>query len=349
MSDANRVPGPTEITELLSARHPGVEVTSVTVLDETSGSASRLRLDLEFAAGCDRGLPDRMFLKRNLEEFGFPEEMYTTEVRYYQDLHPELDIEQPAVYAVHADRPTSFSILMEDLGRRPGASLGIVTRPTSVEEAAGVLDSLAGLHARYWNQPGLINDLAWLDRTDNSVTIKFWQQIGPRLVRRHLERGHRVGAVDLTRWSEERMWAAFARLAVENAKPPITVLHGDVHAGNVYYVDGVRGGLIDWQLMLTGCWALDVGYLLQTALDPQTRALRERDLLAGYLDALGRRGVPPPTFDDAWLRYRMQPVWGVMMWLITPGGVHSDEVQLKSLSRCLAAGDHLDTLAALGV
>ena len=122
-----------------------------------------------------------------------------------------------------------------------------------------------------------------------------------------------------------------------------------MHAGNVYYLDGAPGGLLDWQLMLQGSWALDVGYLLQTALDPDVRAAHERDLLAEYLDDLGRLGVTPPPFDDAWSRYRQQPIWGVIMWLITPNGVHTDEVQQLSLARSLRAGDHLDTLAALGV
>jgi aminoglycoside phosphotransferase (APT) family kinase protein len=272
--------------------------------------------------------------------------MYATEVYFYRDLLPSLALEHPAVYAIdHAEGSTEFSILMEDISLRPGARVGIVTLPVTADDVAAVLATLARLHAAYWDSPRL----PWLDATNDSVTVSFWQQIGPRLVRRHLESGHRAEVVDQARWSQARMWAAFARLQEENAKPPRTVLHGDVHAGNVYYLDGPFGGLLDWQLMLTGSWALDVGYLLATTLDPSLRASHERQLLAGYLDELGRLGVQPPTFEEAWLQYRMQPIWGVLMWLITPNGVHSDEVQNTSLERCLAAGDHLGTLEALGV
>ena len=41
-------------------------------------------------------------------------------------------------------------------------------------------------------------------------------------------------------------------------------------------------------------------------------------------------------------------LYGIAMWLITPAGVHSDAVQAENLRRCLAAGDELETLAALG-
>jgi hypothetical protein len=338
------------VGRLLSVARPGVAVTAVTPADETQGSASRLRLDVEYAPGRDAGLPRRMFLKRNLETFAFPAEMYSTEVRFYRDLLPELAIEHPDVYAIdHAEGTTEFSILMEDLAQRPGARLGIATLAVDVADVAGLLTTLARLHAAYWDSPRLDHELAWLDRPDDSVTVRFWQEIGPRLVRRHLESGHRAEIVDPTAWPQDRMWAAFARLQEVNASGPRTALHGDVHAGNVYYLDGAPGGLLDWQLMLQGSWALDVGYLLQTALDPDVRAAHERDLLAGYLDDLGRLGVTPPTFDDAWTRYRQQPIWGVIMWLITPNGVHTDEVQELSLARSLRAGDHLDTLAALGV
>jgi aminoglycoside phosphotransferase (APT) family kinase protein len=341
---------PEGIGALLATRHPGVHVTDVTVVDQTEGSASRLRLDVDYAPGCAAGLPRRLFVKRNLPEFGFPAEMYSTEIRYYRDLLPELSFEQPEVYGIeHVEGTTRFMILMEDLSQRPGVRIGIATTPVGADDVAGLLRSLAALHATYWESPRLDSDLRWLDRPDDSVTVRFWQRVGPRLVRRHLESGARAEVVDRSRWSEDRMWAAFERLQQVNSGRPRTVLHGDVHAGNVYYLDGGRGGLLDWQLMLQGSWALDVGYVLGTALEPHLRATHERDLLAGYLDELGRLGVAPPAFDDAWLAYRQQPIWGVMMWLITPRGVHTDLVHTVSLQRCLAAGDHLGTLEALGV
>jgi aminoglycoside phosphotransferase (APT) family kinase protein len=178
--------------------------------------------------------------------------------------------------------------------------------------------------------------------------MTFWSEIGPRLSRKHRSKGHRATLVDPERWPEDRIWSAFGALVAALGTGPPTLLHGDVHAGNVFYVDGTRGGLLDWQLSLRGNWSLDVGYLLSTALTPEQRATHERDLLRGYLSRLSAAGVPdPPTFDDAWPRYRQSVLYGIAMWLITPRGVHSDEVQAENLRRCLAAGEDLETLAAL--
>ena len=47
------------------------------------------------------------------------------------------------------------------------------------------------------------------------------------------------------------------------------------------------------------------------------------------------------------MRYRQNALYGLMMWLITPDGVHSDEAQLEYLRRCLGAVEDLETLDAL--
>ena len=66
-----------------------------------------------------------------------------------------------------------------------------------------------------------------------------------------------------------------------------------------------------------------------------------------YLARLAASGVEPPSWDEAWTRYRQNALYGILMWLITPAGVHTNEAQLLNLERCLAAGEQLNTLAAL--
>lgn len=336
------------ITAMLARQHPGAEVASVKVLSKTDGSASRLRLALEFAPGHDAGLPSTMFLKRNLDRFEFPSEMYSTEVRIYRDVLPSTPLEVPAVFAIEsAADDVSFSILMEDLGQRPGVRLGIVTEPTSLDEVDGLLTTLAALHSSWWGGPRLDQEAPWLADPQQNAPMKFWATIGPRLSRRHRQRGHRAGLVDPERWPEDEVWAAFARMVHADTTGPHTLLHGDVHAGNVYYVDGAPGGLIDWQLALRGSWALDVTYLLTTALSIEDRRGHEQALLASYLQRLSAAGIEAPSMDEAWLRYRQNVLYGIAMWLITPDGVHTDEAQVEYLRRCVTAGEDLDTMGAL--
>jgi len=361
---------PARVTELLEQQHPGVRVERVDVLEESEGSASRLRLRVACAAGGDAGLPRTMFLKRNLAEFTFPPEMYLTECFFYRDVlpllssqaptttatvgkaavaaSPGLSIETPRVLGMELDEATgAFVLLMEDLRER-GARLGIASEAVTPDEVASVLTTLAALHAPFWGSSRLDAELPWLERTTTSPFVRFWRDAGPKLSRRHLAAGHRGAVVGDRSWVHDRVWTAFAALQDDLAVSPRTLLHGDVHVGNVYFLPDGPGGILDWQLMLQGSWSLDVAYLIMTALDPGPRAVNERDLLRVYLQELARLGVEPPRDAEAWDLYRRNAVWGVVMWLVTPEGVHADAVQATSLERCMIAAEELEALGALG-
>jgi Phosphotransferase enzyme family len=338
---------PERVAGLLSRRYPGVEVEQVDVLDESEGSASRLRLRVAYTDGSSARSPERIFLKRNLAEFTFPPEMYLTECFFYRDVAPELSIETPQVYGLEVDEETgAFTMLMEDLLAR-GARLGIACEPVTPDEVASVLTTLAGLHAAFWDSPRLRTELAWLESPATSRFVRFWRDAGPKLARRHLESGHRGAVVGTRSWVHDRVWKGFAALQDDLAAPPRTMLHGDVHVGNVYFVPDAPGGVLDWQLMLQGNWSVDVAYLLMTALDPDQRAAHERDLLRVYLGELNSFGVEPPPEADALELYRRNAVWGVVMWLVTPEGVHADDVLAISLERCMIATEDLEALDAL--
>jgi hypothetical protein len=298
----------------------GVEVSGVEVLDETSGSANRPRLRVQYEQILPQ-LPERMFVKGHLADFNFPAGMYSTEVRIYRDVLPRTAIEQPAVYAIDSDPDNvGFTILMEDLSVRADTRVGFVLDPTTPDEVDGLLETFAVLHSTWWGGDRLSRGLPWLTTPTTNAPMRFWADIGPWLTRRHLREGHRAELVDDTRWPEDQWWPAFTRLIAANETGPHTLLHGDVHASNVYYRAAGPGGLLDWQLALRGCWALDVTYLMITALTPTDRRAHEGELLRGYLDRLGAAGVTPPTFEQAWLRYRQNVLYGVLMWLITRTG-----------------------------
>ena len=121
---------------------------------------------------------------------------------------------------------------------------------------------------------------------DRSAFVSFWQEAGPGW-RKNLT-GHRAEVAPMRRGCT----TACGRRSTGSSRTwraPRTVLHGDVHVGNTYFVPGQRGGVLDWQLMLHGSWVVDVGYLLTSALEPDVRARHERDLLAEYLARLGPR------------------------------------------------------------
>jgi hypothetical protein len=99
--------------------------------------------------------------------------------------------------------------------------------------------------------------------------------------------------------------------------------------------------------VVRGCWALDVGYLLTSALSIDDRRANERALLDDYLARLRALGVEAPGGDEAWRRYRQNALYGLMMWLLTPDGVHVDDAQMEYLRRHIAAAEDLETLDVL--
>lgn len=206
-SGSGRELTPERLNQLLRPSHPDVDVESVRVLDTTEGSASRVRIEVEYVEGRDAGLPPRIFVKRNLARFNFPPEMYSTEVRIYRDVLPNLDIEKPEVYAIEATGDDiEFTILMEDLSRRPGGRLGIVTDPNTVEEVGAVLDTVADFHAPWWGGDRLDRELPWLMPPSLNAQMQFWRNFGPRLAGRHMERGHRAPLVDRAVWTDDALW-----------------------------------------------------------------------------------------------------------------------------------------------
>ncbi|MGH7805346.1 MAG: aminoglycoside phosphotransferase, partial [Candidatus Binatia bacterium] len=91
------------------------------------------------------------------------------------------------------------------------------------------------------------------------------------------------------------------------------------------------------------------GYFLTSALTVDDRRRHEKDLLKRYLDAVGRAGASPPTFAQAWARYRQTPTYGLMIWLHTIGlgGYQTDQISLEVIRRFAAAFADLETAKAV--
>ncbi len=129
---------------------------------------------------------------------------------------------------------------------------------------------------------------------------------------------------------------------------PHTVLHGDPHPGNCYFVDG-RAGLLDWQVIRRGHPLRDVTYFLILALAPEVRRDQERQLLDRYRDALAAAGGPILTADEAWAAHRKMAAYPYVATTFTAGlgGLQAEEVGREGLRRAVAAVTDLGTVGAL--
>jgi hypothetical protein len=239
----------------------------------------------------------------------------------------DLPIEHPAFWAGAVDRRRLAAIVvMEDVTGRGGRPNSPV-RALPVEEVAARLAELAALHAAYWGRPVPEFVRPW--RVGPQWAAVAWP--GLLRARRRLRRLGRPLEVELADVERGfRAWADRVQLG------PQTLLHGDPHPGNTYAI-GTTTGFYDWQLVRRGAWVHDVGYFIASSLSPADRREHERELLAGYLDALVRRGISRP--EDGWAEYRAAPVYGLGAWLQTlaAGSFQPLDTCLVTIDRFAAA------------
>src|SRR5262249_41395486 len=130
---------------------------------------------------------------------------------------------------------------------------------------------------------------------------------------------------------------------------PMTLLHADAHIGNTYVLPDGDVGFLDWQVVRRGNWSQDIGYFLIGALTEDDRRSSEAGLMEEYLKALDVPDAVRPTSEEAWLRYRATPAYGLPIWLSTLGtdGWQRRDVCDALVRRYAAAYVELGTLDAL--
>jgi aminoglycoside phosphotransferase (APT) family kinase protein len=156
--------------------------------------------------------------------------------------------------------------------------------------------------------------------------------------------------VVLPRVLQDRDWMerAFRELIELDQRRPYCFLHSDTHIGNMYTEASGRPGFLDWQVFRKGPWAHDVTYFIVSALDLVDRRQWEKPLLAHYLARLQAYGVKPPDFEDAWLAYRQQIIWGLFFWSVNPLAFQPEAVDTVYSARFGMAAIDVGTREVIG-
>jgi hypothetical protein len=238
------------------------------------------------------------------------------------------------------DDGTAYWMLMEDLAAS-GCTFPRWSDPAVPSHAGSLMDSLAALHARFWQSPRL-TELAWIEPPMRAA-------IGPALVASALEQ-----------FASERppAFRELGRLYLERVddlsdlldRGPQTLLHGDSHLGNLF-LDGERVGLLDWACTARAPGLRDVSYFLCSSIPTELRRSEERALLARYLEGLTKGGVlDAPGLDEAFEAHRRLAVcsWVAAAATAAAGSrMQSIEVGLRSMQRATDAISDLETLELL--
>lgn len=335
------------LSDALALGYPGTRVEQLDVNEILWGTGTKMMVTATYNdAGKAHGLPPALCIKAGLAEHReLVKFCYQTEARFFAELAPRLTLGLPKIlYAVaNADQGM---VVMEDL-RPAGAHICRVQQPLTRDQAASFLDDMAALHARWWDSPALEDDgeLGWLMRHD-PLPDEAWGDFGrgqlqPETWAHYMGLPRSLGIPAACR-DREKVHAALLELRRFGDQGPHCVIHGDAHLGNMYLTREHRPGFLDWQTTRRGHWAHDVTYFYISALDPLDRRAWERDLVAGYLAALGRYGVPnPPSEEEAWRAIRAHIVYGLFYWMVNPVEWQAEENNAATAPRFgWAAVDH---------
>jgi hypothetical protein len=330
---------PAWLTDALSVRYPGVRVTgsAETWRQDNVATKVRFKIDVEPMSNPP---PSRWCVKGY---WGKPDRYAggDHEGRFYSTLAATVPIQVPACDYTGTDPETGHTlILMHDL-TADGSTFLTALSPYTVDLAAATLDQLALLHASRWRDQTL-DGVPWL-----APRISAFPDYIPADVLQSLLDGQRGNPLPASIKDATRLGAAMRRLGASTDGKPLSLIHGDAHAGNVYLRADGSVGIIDWQVVHQGTWACDVAYHIGAVLSVDDREKAERDLLAHYLDRLGTYGGEPPSWDEAWSEYRNFLVYGYFLWAMTR--YVDEQITLEFVKRLGTAVAQHDSFEALGV
>ena len=236
---------------------------------------------------------------------------YEIEVRFYREVAARIGARVPAVYLAEVEPETGwFTLLMEDIA---GAAQGDQIAACSPGIAAAVLDEMAGLHAPCWESPEL-ERLEWLNRStpeSDGFLVALVSSLLPGFLERYAD----------TLAPEHQQ---VCRLFVEHLPAylrlrggPRTVSHGDFRLDNLLFQPGTpRPVVVDWQTVAWAGASLDVAYFIGGCLSAEDRRANETELLAGYHDALSRRGVRDYSLEQLRADARRDTFGGLLMAIV---------------------------------
>ena len=285
-------------------------------VDSSIGRVTAIELDTGETTFClkaylrptyaERPGPSGLFMKFSKDHHPVTTPEEGREVVFYQHIAPATRVPSlvhcyDACYDPDRHR---LHLVLEDVSETHHAEAASQL-PLTGEHAGMVVDALAQIHAAWWEHPPFeISRQPW----PNAEEIA--QRIGR--VRAQVNEFVAMLGDRLTAASQEllqRVLASLPRLYVRLLDAQgYTVVHDDIHVGNVMYpstsaVGSIR--LIDWQTWHVDLAAKDLAHMMAVFWYPDRRRTLELPLLNRYHGQLLAAGVAGYSWDQFWWDYRL--------------------------------------------
>ena len=249
--------------------------------------------------------PGRLFLKFSLPEHPVSTPESGAEVLFYRHVAPRTAGPLVRCFdAVFSAERGRLHVLLEDPSdthfSEPPSQL-----PPRRDHCFGMVDAIAAVHAAWWERPPW--EVLGLRQPDQPVIDARIADVRGRIGRFVDFLGDRLSPERraMYRTVLEGLPRLYRRLLEGRA---YTVVHDDLHAGNVLYprdprVESVR--LIDWQTWHIDLGPKDLAHMMALFWFPERRRRLELLLLRRYHERLGAEGVQGYAWDDCWADYRL--------------------------------------------
>jgi len=236
-------------------------------------------------------------------------------VNFYRTLAPKVGIRIPANYIADYDQESGFSmILVEDLGDlrfvRQFASENL-----SLADTTSVVETLASLHARWWNDESL-GSYEWIANSSSDSQIamsaaQYKESVEPFLntFREFLADGF------------DSFAHSFARNAVDVisrfGSGSQTLTHRDFRLDNMAFDDSAAEGtgrvvLFDWGTVGLSIPGSDLGRFISGGLSTENRRDNEKALVSAYYERLQEGGISDYSRTELDLGLQLGALQGVM-------------------------------------
>lgn len=214
---------------------------------------------------------------------------YSNEVNFYNEGAPLTPVATAKIYnATFDDATGDFILLMEDIA---GKRCEDQTVGCPVADAETAIDSLAAMHAHWWNSD--FAQLPWIKVYSDPpypqiISAMFKQSwpvalevVGDVLPPEMRAFGDRFP--DLVEWFFEKA-----------SEPPLTLCHGDYRLDNLFFAAQPGDApvtALDWQICFKGNPGYDLGYFISQSLATDVRRGAQDGLIDRYLADLAAKGI----------------------------------------------------------
>ena len=332
----------------------GAGITNVDCIDANSGTTDRARLKITYSSRTEP-YPPTVFVKLSPRSFinrlfGNLMRLATNEARFYREIAPAISIRVPTAFAIEEWGPASRLLLvLEDLSLL-GAAFPTVGDRVSLEQAKAVMATFANLHAAYADDPRFDQEFSWLRSPGRNPTEAIERMVCAFGVKRGLLRFADVVPEPLHR-NVERILAARPHLERQWSVGTQTLIHGDAHVGNMFFLDDGDDpvGFLDWQVVQVGQGMRDVSYFLINSVPTETRREHEGVLINGYRERMVELGAKMPFKDELRRQYRLHSLYAWIGAAVTAasGTMQPKEIARAGLTRTCRAVMDLGALGAL--